>query len=189
MARRQQPSGPLTGSSRAPQRRPAELDPEANPESVARAIVLRQLTGSAKTRHQLTVKLAERGVPAEAAQTVLDRFEEVKLIDDGEFAMLWVRSRSQSRSLARSALRRELQEKGVATELVETALEQLDDDSEREAAAALVQRKLRSAKDLTDRAERDKEVRRLVSMLARKGYAPGLAFAVASAEIDSYIGR
>ncbi|WP_394942322.1 regulatory protein RecX [Psychromicrobium sp. YIM B11713] len=151
---------------------------------MARAIVLRQLTNSAKTRRQLADKLAERNVPQQVAETVLDRFEELKLIDDAEFARAWVRSRSQTRSLARSALRRELQDKGVAPELVEEALLQVNDDSERAAAAELVRRKLRPGSLLSDRAERDKLLRRLVSMLARKGYSPGLAFAVASQELE-----
>ncbi|ABY22470.1 regulatory protein [Renibacterium salmoninarum ATCC 33209] len=56
-------------------------------------------------------KLAAREVPGEVAQIVLDRFEEVQLIDDAEFAKMWVRSRAQSRSLAKGALRRELSEK------------------------------------------------------------------------------
>ncbi|BAS13051.1 regulatory protein RecX [Arthrobacter sp. Hiyo8] len=76
-------------------------DPEANPESVARSIVLRQLTNSPKSRLQLARKLAERNVPEEVAEAVLDRFEEVRLIDDADFAEMWVRSRSQSRKLAR----------------------------------------------------------------------------------------
>ncbi|WP_045073302.1 regulatory protein RecX [Psychromicrobium lacuslunae] len=179
----------MTESKKAVRRGRTELDPEADPESVARAIVLRQLTSSAKTRHQLAEKLAERRVPSEAAEAVLNRFEDVKLIDDAEFAMLWVRSRAQSRSLARSALRRELREKGVAQHLAEAALEQLDDNSEREAAAALVRRKLRPGRDLSEPVERDKELRRLVAMLARKGYSPGLAFAVASAELENQSDR
>lgn len=152
--------------------------PEADPYSVARAIVLRQLTSSAKSRKQLADKLAERDVPEEVAEAVLDRFEEVQLIDDAEFARMWVRSRSQTRSLARSAIRRELSEKGIDPELAEDALEQISSDDEVEAARALVERKLSRAAVPQDPKERDKQVRRLVSMLARKGYSPGLGFSV-----------
>lgn len=169
-------SGPPPGS-------PPE--PEADPYAVARSIVLRQLTNSAKSRRQLEDKLAEREVPDDVAAAVLDRFEEVRLVDDAEFARMWVRSRSQTRSLARSALRRELTEKGIAPELAEEALEQLSSDDERAAARELVQRKLRNATVPQDRTERDKQVRRLVSMLARKGYAPSLGFAVVNEALSS----
>ncbi|MFZ3451772.1 regulatory protein RecX [Arthrobacter sp. 7Tela_A1] len=123
-------------------------------------------------------KLAERDVPEDVAAAVLDRFEEVQLIDDAEFAQMWVRSRTQTRSLARSAIRRELAEKGIAPELAEEALEQVSADDEWEAARDLVRRKLRNAAVPQDRKGRDKLVRRLVSMLARKGYSPSLGFSV-----------
>lgn len=163
--------GPTPGSA-------ADSTPEADPHSVARAIILRQLTSSAKSRQQLADKLAERDVPDEVAQAVLDRFEEVQLIDDAEFARMWVRSRSQTRSLARSAIRRELAGKGIDPELAEEALEQISSDDEVEAARDLVDRKLRRAAVPADPKELEKLVRRLVSMLARKGYSPSLGFSV-----------
>ena len=165
-------------------RRAPEPDPDANPASVARSIVLRQLNSSAKSRQQLSQKLAERNIPQDVAEAVLDRFEAVKLIDDAEFAQTWVRSRSQHKSLARGALRRELAEKGIAPELAEEALNQVDDNTERERGTDLVRRKLRGSIDLTDRLERDKYTRRWVGMLARKGYNPSLAFGMVADAID-----
>jgi SOS response regulatory protein OraA/RecX len=137
-----------------------------------------------RSRHQLAEKLAERGVPPEAATAVLDRFEEVQLIDDAEFARMWVRSRSATNSLARSALRRELADKGVDPALAEDALAQVSDDDERNTAGELIRRKMRRSADLSDRDVRDKEIRRLVAMLARKGYAPGLAFGLVKDALD-----
>ncbi|MDQ6754998.1 MAG: recombination regulator RecX [Actinomycetota bacterium] len=164
-----------------------ELDPDADPAAAARAIVLRQLTSSPKSRLQLARKLAERKVPEDVAEAVLDRFAEVQLVDDAEFAQLWVRSRAQTRSLARGALERELSEKGVADELAEAALRQVSDEDERASAAALIRRKLRPGMGLADRPERDKIVRRLVSMLARKGYPPGMAFRLVQEEIGQFM--
>lgn len=131
-----------------------------------------------RSRLQLFRKLAERNVPLDVAEAVLDRFEEVQLIDDAEFARMWVRSRSQSRKLAKSAIRRELTEKGIELDDAAEALSQLSDEDEEIAARELVERKLRPGVDLSDRAERDKCTRRLASMLARKGYAPSMAFRI-----------
>ncbi|WP_308810190.1 regulatory protein RecX [Arthrobacter sp. HMWF013] len=150
-------------------------------------MVLRQLTSSAKSRLQLSRKLAERNIPEDVAEAVLDRFQEVRLIDDAEFADMWVRSRSQSRKLAKGALRRELSDKGIDPETAASALEQLSDEDEEEAARRLVERKLRSGSDLSDRAERDKITRRLASMLARKGYQPSQAFRVVGEVIDAQV--
>ncbi|MBT2530574.1 regulatory protein RecX [Arthrobacter sp. ISL-48] len=163
-------------------------DAEPDPASVARAIVLRQLTNSAKSRLQLSRKLAERNIPEDVAEAVLDRFQEVRLIDDAEFADMWVRSRSQSRKLAKGSLRRELAEKGIDPETAAAALEQLSDADEEAAARQLVERKLRPGTDLSDGAERDKITRRLVSMLARKGYQPSQAFRIVGEVLDSHRG-
>ncbi|WP_395405107.1 regulatory protein RecX [Arthrobacter sp. UC242_113] len=155
---------------------------------MARAIVLRQLTASPKSRLQLERKLAERNVPEDVAAAVLDRFEEVRLVDDAEFADMWVRSRSQSRRLARGALRRELADKGIDPDTAASALEQVSDEDEEAAARHLVERKLRPGTDLTDRAERDKATRRLASMLARKGYQPSQAFRIVGEVLDAAAG-
>lgn len=168
--------------------RPApELDPDANPASAARTIVLRQLSNSAKSRYQLAQKLAERNIPGDVAEAVLDRFELVKLIDDAEFAQMWVRSRSMNKSLARGALKRELAEKGIDPELAEQALEQIDDDTERAQGRELVRRKIRNTMNLADRAERDKYTRRWVAMLARKGFNPSMAYGMVSDVIEEYL--
>ncbi len=164
---------------------PIAEDVEPDPASVARAIVLRQLTSSAKSRLQLARKLAERNIPEDVAEAVLDRFQEVRLIDDADFADMWVRSRSQSRKLAKGALRRELSDKGIDAETAAAALEQLSDADEEAAARLLVERKLRPGTDLSDRAERDKITRRLASMLARKGYQPSQAFRVVGEVLDA----
>lgn len=140
--------------------------------------MLRQLTSSPKSRLQLARKLAERNIPDDVAEAVLDRFEEVRLVDDAEFADMWVRSRSQSRKLAKGALRRELADKGIDADTAAIALEQLSDEDEEAAARELVQRKLRGVTGFDDREVRDKTTRRLASMLARKGYQPSQAFRI-----------
>lgn len=163
---------------------PAELALEADPHEVARSIVLRQLSMAPRSRRQLLTKLLERGVPGQVAAEILDRYEEVQLIDDAEFARMWVRSRAQTRSLARSAIKRELADKGITGDLAEEALSQRTDEDERGAAVDLVRRKMRPIADPSDRAARDKQVRRLVAMLARKGYAPSLAFSIVKDVLD-----
>lgn len=158
---------------------------EPDPHEVARSIVLRQLTSAPKSRLQLERKLAERDVPQEVATAVLDRFEEVQLIDDAEFARMWVRSRAQTKGLAGRALERELADKGISGEVAADALGQLTVEDELAAARGLVDRKLKRDVDYTDRDVRDKHTRRLVGMLARKGYAPSLAFQVVNDAIDA----
>ena len=149
--------------------------PDADPVEVAKHIVLRQLTASAKSRHQLAQVLQKRGVPPEAAAEALDRFVELGYIDDAAFARAWVESRQRSRGLSAAALRRELREKGIDTDLANAVLDEVvTDEGEHAAATALVEKKLRSMRGVDDATA----TRRLVGMLSRKGYRSGVAFAV-----------
>jgi len=156
-------------------------DELGDPESVARGICLRALTGAPKTRQQLTDLLVQRGVPDDAAETVLDRFVEVGLIDDAAFARAWVSSRQAGRGLARRALSAELRAKGVEPEVAAEAVSEVDDEDERAAARRLVERRMRAM----HRLDRVTATRRLMGMLARKGYNGGLAAAVIREAFDS----
>jgi regulatory protein len=157
-----------------------DLGPEADPESVARKILLDQLTGQARSRAELAKKLAQKNVPDDLAARLLDRFEEVGLVDDAAFTHEWVTQRQAGKGLARRALAQELRRKGIDDETARTALDELDPDDEVEAARMLVRRKLRSVRGL----DRDKAVRRLVGMLARKGHSSSVAFRVVKEELD-----
>jgi regulatory protein len=159
----------------------APEDDPGDPESVARSICLRALTGAPRTRQQLAELLERKGVPAHAATAVLDRLAEVGLIDDAAFARMWVSSRQAGRGLARRALQAELRAKGVAPEVAAEAVEMVDADDERAAARQLVERRLRSVQRL----DRPTATRRLMGMLARKGYGGGLAAAVVREVLDS----
>jgi regulatory protein len=160
---------------------PVAEGPDADPESVARKILLDALTGQARSRKELRDKLAKRQVPDELAERLLDRFGEVGLVDDEAFARSWVESRQRSRGLARRALAQELRRKGVDDETVRTALDELDPDQEEQAARRLVAKKARSMRGL----DPGVATRRLVGMLARKGYSPGLAFRIVRDELGS----
>ncbi|MER5541341.1 recombination regulator RecX [Streptomyces sp. NPDC002589] len=145
-----------------------------DPAERARAICLRLLTGTPRTRKQLADALRKREIPEEVAEEVLSRFEEVGLIDDSAFADAWVESRHHGRGLARRALAQELRTKGVDSTLIDEAVSQLDSEQEEATARELVARKLRATRGL----DRDKRLRRLAGMLARKGYPEGMALRV-----------
>ncbi len=150
----------------------AARDAEPDPESVARAIALRLLTGAPRSRHQLAEAMARRDVPEEVAAKVLDRFTEVGLIDDAEYARMLVRSKRESRGLATRALAEELRRKGIEPELANAALADVQPEDEEASARDLVRRRWRPGLDPAV------QRRRLLAMLARKGYPSGLSHRV-----------
>lgn len=156
---------------------PKQIESDADPVVAAREICLRLLADRAHTRQELAQALRRRGVPDEAAGSVLERFDEVGLIDDAAFAAQFVRSRHNHKGLARRAIAMELRHKGVDGEVAEEALGEVDADSEYRRARELVDRKLRSLA-VTTPEQRTVATRRLVGMLARKGYGAGTAYGV-----------
>lgn len=153
---------------------PDNTDADADPHDVARTIVLRQLTMAPRSRKQLADKLRQRGCDDEIAEQVLDRMQDVGLIDDAAYAGMLVRSQQASRGLAKRALAQELRRKGVDDELVREQLDDIDEDGERDRARALVTKKLRSMHGL----DAQVQTRRLAGMLARKGYTSSVSWSV-----------
>ena len=156
------------------------LDPEEE-AARARQIVLRQLAMAPRSRAQLTDKLAARDVDPDIAEEVLDRFEEVGLVDDVAFAETLVRAQQESRGLSRRGLRHELRKKGVDPDVAEDALAAVDVESERARAEELVASRLRRLHGLP----REVQLRRLAGFLARKGYPGDLAFSVIRQALDN----
>lgn len=176
----------------------------ADPGTAARDACIRLLAVRPLTRAELHTALRRRGHDDDVIADVLDRYSDVGMIDDEAFARAWVTSRHHSKGLARQALAGELRRKGVGEDDLGTALDELDGDTEVETARALVERRLpteraaarraaqRTAErrpDEDDEQRRQREqatvIRKLVGMLARKGYPPGLAFRVVKDAMDT----
>ncbi|OBI84924.1 recombination regulator RecX [Mycobacterium sp. E740] len=155
---------------------PPRSTSEAPREEQAHNLCLRLLTARARTRSELEEKLAKRGYPDEVSARVLDRLAQVGLIDDADFAEQWVRSRRINAGKGRRALIAELRTKGVDNDIIETVLADDEPGAERARAERLVAEKLRREK-LTD-GDDAKLARRLVGMLARRGYSQTMAFDV-----------
>lgn len=152
---------------------------ESSREEQARALCLRLLTARSRTRAELSGQLAKRGYPDDVADRVLDRLTAVGLVDDADFAEQWVRSRRANAGKGKRALAAELRTKGVPGEVITAALDGIDAAAERERAEQLVQGRLRR-ENLTDDV---RVTRRLVAMLARRGYGQSMAIDVVSTEL------
>lgn len=135
----------------------------------------------ARSASELREALLKKDVEEELARDTVQKFVDAGLVDDAAFAQEWVHARHRQQGLGRKALAFELRRKGVADEFVEQALDTVDDESEVDRARELVRRKLRG----TGSVDRTARTRRLVGVLARKGYSEGLAFRVVREELDA----
>jgi len=154
---------------------------ELSREEQARNLCLRLLTARARTRAELEGQLAKRGYPYDVSKRVLDRLTQVGLIDDADFAEQWVRSRRANAGKGKRALAAELRTKGVHNDVITAALDGIDAGAERQRAEKLVRDRLRREKLGDD--DDAKIARRLVGMLARRGYSQTMAFDVVKDEL------
>ena len=143
---------------------------------------LRLLTARARTRAELAGQLAKRGYPDDVSTRVLDRLADVGLIDDAEFAEQWVHSRRVNTGKGKRALAAELHTKGIDNDVITSVLSDINPAAERDRAEELVRKKLRR-ENLGDEAADARVTRRLVGMLARRGFSQGMAYDVVSVEL------
>lgn len=176
---RRPPSGEIEDGSLD---QPRLLSPEKQ-ESRARNVLLHQLARSAKSTSQLRKILEQREISPEIAEKVLERFAEVGLIDDAAYAETIVNSRRNYKGLAKSAIKRELNEKGVSQELVEEAISGITAEDDFESAKQLATRRFSQMAHL----EKEVRTRRLAGYLQRKGYASSAVFAAIKFAEESYV--
>ncbi|MCR3751454.1 regulatory protein RecX [Lentzea californiensis] len=152
---------------------------EAEEQRKARDICYALLTARARSRQELYDALLRKEISPGVAEVVLGKFDRAGLIDDAQFAEMWVRSRHTYNGLGRRALVMELRRKGVADEVVAEAVAAVDSEAEEERARELVRKRLRTLSGVDETTK----IRRLVGALARKGYAEGLAYRVVRDEL------
>jgi regulatory protein len=152
---------------------------DRDPAVRAKDICLSLLAARPRTRSELQKALVKKEISEEVAEQVLGRLDDVGLIDDKAFAEMYVRSRHTYQGIGKRALSMELRRKGVDTDTAAEAVSAVDEEAEEERARQLVRKRLPSM----SAADHQAKIRRLVGMLARKGYAQGLAYRVVKEEL------
>jgi regulatory protein len=149
----------------------------------AKDTALNILSMVSKTRKQLFDRLLEKGYREDIANAALDRLAEVGVVDDLAFARAYASSRHSNRGLAPYAIKRELSQKGIPEEMIDSVLEDFDEEEVEETALGLAISKAKTVKGSTH-----EKVKKVASAVARKGYSSAIAFKVAKhavTELDS----
>ena len=120
----------------------------------------------AKSKGELLTHLKTRGVEDEVAAAVIFRLTEAGLINDADFAIAWATSRHGHKKISKRIIATELRQKGVDQQSIDEALDEIDDESEYRTAFSLAMRKYSTM----SRFEADVQIRRIQSLLQRKGF-------------------
>jgi len=130
----------------------------------AKERVVRSLQFSDKSEYTMRSKLAEDKYDADIIDAAIEWAKSKKYLDDERFAESFIRCHADNKSKRKLAF--DLQEKGVASDLIARAIEDADIDEDAQIKSILEKKKY--SKDL-DKKEKDK----IIASLARKGYSWG----------------
>lgn len=166
---------------RAPKVDPAELPPDERRKK-AKEICFDLLAARPRSTEELRQALKRKGFDEETTETLLGKLDTAGLINDAEFAEMWVRSRHANMGLARNALVAELKRKGIDGDIAVQAAEEVDREAEEQRARELVRKRMRSLGNVDEQTA----IRRLLGFLARKGYPQGLAYTVIRDELREF---
>ncbi len=147
-----------------------KVDAEADPYSAAYTIALNALVARAKSKGELAAHLKERGVEVDVVAATIFRLQEAGLINDGEFAKAWTQSRHNAKKLSKRVIAGELRTRGVDQASIDCALDEIDEESEYRTALGLAMRKYAAMSRLPPVVQ----IRRIQSLLARKGFGFGV---------------
>lgn len=128
------------------------------------AAALNYLSFRPRSSREIEDYFRRRKFDPEVTPLVLERLERLGLVDDREFARFWVENRQTFRPRGSRALRMEMRQKGVASEVIDEALEELGDEESASLDAA--RRKMLSFANLDEREFK----RKMVAYLQRRGF-------------------
>lgn len=150
---------------------PALLDELLRLDGDARAYAraLHFLSYRPRSEAEIRARLERDEWPEAVLTRTIERLRHEKLLNDAEFATMWVEGRSLSRPRGGRMLRHELSRKGVPREVIADALP--DADHEIENAVTAARTKERSWSALDEKARREK----MLAFLQRRGFNYGTA--------------
>lgn len=135
-------------------------------QEVAYQRALKFLNVRVRSRAEVESYLKEQDVPETMATSIIERLENLGLLDDRRFAQSWIENRNEYRPRSHRALAYELRQKGIASELIDETLEEIAPDDLELAyqAAKKVSRKWQNYEYIKFR-------QRITGYLARRGFS------------------
>lgn len=130
---------------------------------------LRLLEVRPRTEHEIRDRLRRKEFVPEQIDRVVTRLRELELLDDAQFAKLWVANRQNLSPRGAQALRQELRAKGVDRAVADDVIaSSTDADSESAACAEVARRAFHKYASAPDRATFQ---RKLGGYLQRRGFS------------------
>lgn len=121
-----------------------------------------------RSKAEIRRNLRKYKVPELLIEPTVERLEQNKLLNDQEFAQIWVENRNSFRPRGRRALSFELRQKGIADEVIQSTLDELVDEE-----ILAYQAGIKKANKLAKYDWQDFR-KKLSGFLARRGFSYGV---------------
>jgi regulatory protein len=142
----------------------------------AHAVAVNFISYRPRSSKEIHDKLVRKGFTRELAIEVIDRLKELDLLDDLQFARMFVRDKLRGKPMGRAMLRRKLLEKGIAFTMTERVLkEYVSDENEQDAAHTLAARKMRTSRARFSALDPSAKQKKLVEYLLSRGFSQDIA--------------
>ena len=134
---------------------------------------LRSISRRPHAEQEIRRKMQRRGLSRSVQESVLNRLRSAALLDDAEFAHIWVENRTAFRPRGARALAIELRQKGISRAEIDSALEGFD---EAEAAYRAGQKAAHRWKNVSE----EEFLKKVGGYLSRRGFSYSMITSVIS---------
>jgi len=145
-----------------------------NQRDVARDYAFLLLKFRMRSRKEIEERLKKKKFSKHIIENTLDYLTGTGYIDDQVFARAWVRNRINLKPRSRNLLQYELLKKGVAKQIIDTAVSDINDETEYLTARCIAQTKLKKIKP----GQEEKTKAKLFGYLRRRGFNVNLSLQV-----------
>lgn len=120
--------------------------------------------------------LRRKGYAPDLGKRVVAQLQKIGMVNDVEFARMFMRDRLKRKHVGKAWMRRALYEKGIPSHLVEKVFkEYISDDDQEEAAHQAAEKRLRLASATFDKLDETRKRKRLLDYLLRRGFPTEIA--------------
>lgn len=122
-----------------------------------------------RSAFEIKERLRKKKFEGDIIEEVLQELENYKYLNDEEFAEAYINDRINFNPRGRFLIKKELNERGIAENIIERKMEELlSEEKEVESAKKMAEKKLRTINNKTDKIKVDQKIR---SYLQSKGYS------------------
>ncbi|SNT05119.1 regulatory protein [Micrococcales bacterium KH10] len=177
-----------------------------HPDSIdhAREAALQILARTPQPSSEIVARLEAQGFTEGCIGEVISRLAAVGLIDDDEYAAMFVRDRRDRTGRSRRAVALELGRRGLAHEVIDRAMEQYPPEQELEVALRFATKRLSGKSGMTARddspsddewsqrsgvnrrSRSDRELQRIYAALARRGFSDAVSRSAVKMALDDH---